>query len=110
MAQVEIDLRVAVFESRGRISVMMEAVQFTVAPGSAIEVPILLLNQGLESDSFRMSVDGLPVSWISTQTPIARLEPGEKKEIVLIIQPPRVPGSKAGRHSFKIKVHQPADP
>ena len=103
MAQAEINLRVAVFESRGRIGVMMEAVQFSAAPGSSINVPILLLNQGLETDSFRMSVEGLPVNWVSTQAPVTRLEPGDKKEIVLDIRPPRASSSKAGRHSFKIK-------
>jgi hypothetical protein len=103
MAQAEINLRVAVYESRGRIGVMMEAVQFSVSPGGSIDVPILLLNQGLQTDSFRMSVEGLPVNWVSTQTPLARLEPGDKKEIVLTIQPPRASESKAGRNSFKIK-------
>jgi len=103
IAQADINLRIAVFESRGRIGVMMEAIQFSVSPGSSINVPILLLNQGLETDSFRLSVEGLPVNWVSTQTPITRLEPGDKKGIVLIIQPPRAPGSKAGRHSFNIK-------
>jgi hypothetical protein len=104
MAEVEISLRVAVFESRGRIGVMMESVQFSVAPGKSIDVPILLSNQGLETDSFRLSVEGLPINWISTQTPTVRLEPGEKKEIKLIVQPPRAPGTKAGRHAFKLEI------
>ena len=55
-AQAEIILRVAVFESRGRIGVMMETVQFSIAPGGSIDAPILLINQGLETDSFRMSL------------------------------------------------------
>jgi hypothetical protein len=103
-ASAEITLRVAVFESRGRIGVMMESVQFSVAPGKSIDIPILLLNQGLETDSFRLSVENIPVNWISTQTPTVRLEPGERKEVKLIVEPPHSPSSKAGRHPFKIKI------
>ncbi len=104
MAQVDITLRVAVFESRGRIGVMMDSVQFSVSPGSSTDVAILLLNQGLETDNFRLGVEGLPVNWLSTQTPSTRLEPGEKKDVTLTILPPHSPGSTAGRHPFKIKI------
>ena len=103
MAEVDLSLHVAVFESSGRIGVMMESIQFSVSAGSSTDVPVLLLNQGLEADSFRLSLEGLPVNWISTQTPITRLEPGERKGIKLTIHPPRSPSSKAGRHSFKIR-------
>jgi len=109
-AEAEVILRVAVFESRGRIGVMMESVQFAVAPGKSIDIPILLSNQGLESDSFKLSVEGLPINWISTQTPTMRLEPGEKKDIKLHVQPPLQPASKAGRHSFKIRFTSQAIP
>ena len=105
IAQVEIPLHVAVFESRGRIGVMLESVQFSTTTGSSSNVKILLVNQGLQPDSFRLSVGGLPVNWLSTQTPTMRLEPGEKKEITLTIHPPQTSGSKAGRHSFKIKIN-----
>jgi len=102
-AETDISLHVAVFESSGRIGVMMESVQFSVSAGSSADVPILLLNQGLEADSFRLSLEGLPVNWVSTQTPVTRLEPGERKGIKLTIHPPRMPSSKAGRHSFRIR-------
>lgn len=104
MAQLDISLRVAVFEARGRIGVMLESIQFSVTAGGSTNIPLVLLNQGLETDSFRLSVEGLPISWISTQTPITRLEPGEKKDLQLMIHPPRSPGSKAGRHTFKLKI------
>ena len=104
MARVKITLRVATFEALGRIGVMMDSIQFSVAPGNSVDVPILLLNQGLEPDNFRLSVEGIPVNWITTQTPSARLEPGEKQEVRLAIKPPRSAGSKAGRNPFKIKI------
>ena len=104
ITEIELTLRLAVFESQGRIGVMMDSVQFSVSPGSMATVPVLLLNQGLEADSFRLRVTGIPVNWISTRTPKVRLEPGEKKEVEFSIQPPHSPSSKAGRHRFTLFV------
>ncbi len=100
----EITLTIAAFEVQGRIGVMMEALQFSVAPGSSASIPIVLLNQGLVEDSFRLSIEGLPVSWVSTSSPVTRLNPGEQKEVTLTILPPREAQSKAGRHAFKLIV------
>jgi hypothetical protein len=102
--QVEVVLRVAVFETKGRISVMMETVQFAVAPGSTVTIPILLLNQGLETDKFRFRVTGIPVNWVSTASPITTLDPGASKGIQLAIHPPQDPGSKAGRNPFTLRI------
>jgi hypothetical protein len=103
-AQVEVVLRVAVFEAKGRIGVMMETVQFAVAPGSTVTIPILLLNQGLETDKFRFRVTGIPVNWVSTVSPITSLEPGASKGIQLAIHPPKDPSSKAGRNPFILRI------
>jgi hypothetical protein len=103
-AQAEVLLRVAVFDTRGRIGVMMESVQFVVAPDSTTTIPILLLNQGLQTDKFSLRVDGIPVNWVSTASPVTSLEPGERKAIQLHIHPPRHPSSKAGRNPFKVLI------
>jgi hypothetical protein len=100
----EILLTIAAFEVQGRIGVLMETVQFSVAPGSSASVPVVLLNQGLVADNFKLSIEGLPVSWVSTSSPVTRLNPGEQKEITLTILPPRDAQSKAGRHPFKLIV------
>ena len=105
-----VSLTVAAFEVQGRIGVLMESVQFSVAPGSSATVPIVLLNQGLVADSFKLSIDGLPVSWVSTSSPVTRLSPGEQKEVVLTILPPRDAQSKAGRHTFKLIVSSQETP
>jgi Tol biopolymer transport system component len=102
--ETEFTLTVAAFEVHGRIGVLMESVQFSVAPGSSAEIPIVLLNQGLVEDNFKLSIEGLPVSWVSTSSPTTRLAPGEQKEVILTILPPRDAQSKAGRHSFNLIV------
>ncbi len=102
--ETELTLTVAAFEVQGRIGVLMESVQFSVAPGSSAVIPIVLLNQGLVEDNFKLSIEGLPVSWVSTSSPVARLAAGEQKEVLLTILPPRDAQSKAGRHTFKLTV------
>ncbi|MGW8144340.1 MAG: hypothetical protein ACWGN2_08075 [Anaerolineales bacterium] len=102
--ETEFTLTVAAFEVHGRIGVLMESVQFSVSPGSSAEVPIVLLNQGLVGDQFKLSIEGLPVSWVSTSSPVTRLAAGEQKEVLLTILPPRDAQSKAGRHTFNLIV------
>ena len=83
---------------------MLQSIQFAVAPGSSVPVAIVLLNQGLVPDELRLSVEGIPLDWVSAASPMTHLEAGERKEITLTIQPHRIPQSKAGRYPFKIGV------
>jgi uncharacterized integral membrane protein len=102
--EVEFTLTVAAFEVKGRIGVLMESIQFSVAPGSSATIPVVLLNQGLVEDNFKLSVEGIPVSWVSTSSPVTRLAAGEQKEVTLTILPPRNSQSKAGRYPFKLII------
>ncbi len=95
-------LTVAAYEIKGRIGVLMEATQFVVNPGTVVTILIVLLNQGLTEDYFKLSVSGVPVNWVSSAAPVTHLQPGEQKEITLQVQPPRHAKSKAGRNAFKI--------
>ncbi len=103
-ANVDVTLHIAAFEIQGRIGVMIDSTQFSVAPGSSMDVNILLNNQGLVDDEFRLAVDGIPANWISTSSPLTLIAAGEEKEVILTIQPPRTPQSRAGRHRFQIRI------
>jgi Tol biopolymer transport system component len=94
---------VAAYESRGRIGVMLGSVHFAVIPGSTIHIPILLQNRGLQEDSFRLSIMGIPANWISTNSALTRLEPSASKEIMVTIHVPRSPLAGAGRRPFVIQ-------
>src|SRR5215216_2156740 len=96
-------LTVAAFESRGRIGVMLGAVHFAIIPGSTLHIPILLQNRGLEEDSFRLSIAGIPANWISTNSALTRLEPSASQEIMVTIHVPRSPQAAAGRTPFIIQ-------
>jgi len=65
---------------------------------------VILQNQGLNEDYFKLSIEGIPSNWVSTSTPIVRLSPGEQEEAVLTIHPPRSFQSRAGRNQIKLFV------
>ena len=109
-AEVEATLTVAAFEIKGRVGILMESTQFSVASGSSTTIALILRNQGLEEDFFNLSVEGIPTSWVSTPSPVTRLAAGDERQVTLTIQPPRTPESRAGRHTIKIGVTSQADP
>jgi Tol biopolymer transport system component len=96
-------LTVAAYESRGRIGVMLGSVHFSAIPGSTIHIPILLQNRGLQEDSFRLNIAGIPSNWISTNSALTRLEPSANKEIMVTVHVPRSPLAGAGRTPFVIQ-------
>lgn len=109
-SEIEIKLTIAVLEVQGRIGLLMDSLQFTVAPGSNTTFSIVLINHGLAEDTFRMKIEGIPMGWVSTSSPITTLDAGEQRDIPITIQPPRAPESRAGRHPFKIKIDSQSAP
>lgn len=103
-AQIQFTLTVAGFEVKGRVGVLLEGVQYAVIPGDQLAIPVVMVNQGLGTDTFQLSMEGLPEGWVSIPVPDYRLEPGEAGKATLTIQPPRLPDSSAGRHPFRILV------
>jgi Tol biopolymer transport system component len=103
-------LTVAAYESRGRIGVLLGALQYPIVPGSTVHIPILLQNRGLEEDTFRLSIAGIPSNWISTNSALTRLEPSASKEIMVTIHVPRSPQASAGRMPFVIQFTSQVSP
>lgn len=109
-ANIELKLILAAFESQGRVGVMLPSVQFSTAPGESLNVPISVINRGLAADTFRLGVEGIPASWVSTAAPSVILEAGERKVVSLTIRPTLTPASQAGRNKFIITVTSQAAP
>jgi hypothetical protein len=103
-AEIDITLTVAALEVQGRIGLLLDSTRFTVAPGSSTTFSIVLINHGLGEDTFRMKIEGIPMGWVSTSSPVTKLGAGEQREIPITVQPPRAPESRAGRHTFVIKI------
>jgi uncharacterized membrane protein len=93
-----------------RVAITMNMAQFASAPGETLSIPVLISNRGLHEESFFLSVEGLPPSWVSSATPSVRLLPAESREVMLYIQPPQGPASRAGRHPFSVRVTAETDP
>ncbi|HZD56516.1 MAG TPA: hypothetical protein VE136_07330, partial [Anaerolineales bacterium] len=108
--EIEATLTVAAFAVQGRIGLLLASTQYSVVPGSSVSVPLVLTNQGLEMDTLRLSVEGIPSSWVSARSPLTQLPAGEEKMVSLTILPPASPQSRAGRHKFTIRVTSQQDP
>lgn len=103
-SEISLTLNIAAMQIQGRIGLMLDSTQISVAPGSTTEITGLLSNHGFVSDEFRLAIEGIPANWISTSTPLTLLAAGEEKEINITIRPPISPQSKAGRHRFRIRI------
>jgi len=97
-------LTVAALEVPGRIDMLLAATEFSVTPGSSTAVPLVLRNQGLDADTFALSVEGIPSAWVYAPTAAVSLAPGQQQEVSLTIQPPASDQARAGRHPFRILV------
>jgi hypothetical protein len=97
-------LTVAALEVPGRIGVLLAATEFSVAPGSSTAIHLVLRNQGLDADTFALSVDGIPSAWVYAPRAAVSLAPGQQQEVSLAIQPPASDQARAGRHPFRILV------
>ena len=74
------------------------ASQYSIAPGGTLEIPVILTNQGSTQDQLRVSVEGIPMVWVSTEHQVVLLQPGEQRQIILTIQLPAPPNVQIGRY------------
>jgi hypothetical protein len=101
--EILVTLTVSALTVPGRISLMMGASQFQVAPGNKVEIPVVLLNTGEEEDLLSVELEGLPAGWVVSIPPV-NAEPGISREVIIRVQPPFASESRAGRHVFEIIV------
>jgi hypothetical protein len=104
------NLTVAAYHAPGRIDLLLPATEFSVAPGGSMTIPLVLTNQGLDSDTFLLSVEGIPSSWVYAPAAAIPLSPGQQREASINVQPPVSAEARAGRHAFKIQVASQAAP
>ncbi|MFM8322211.1 MAG: META domain-containing protein [Chloroflexota bacterium] len=92
------------------ILISVEADRFSVAPGGTLEIPVVLKNQNPAPDQVRITVQGIPLPWVSTDQPVVLVQPGEERCITLIVQPPAPPNANAGRHLLRINAASTFNP
>jgi Tol biopolymer transport system component/tRNA A-37 threonylcarbamoyl transferase component Bud32 len=94
----------------GRVGLFLPPEPLAVEPGSAMTTSLVVLNQGTVVDRFQLSVEGVPVAWLTTPPPAIRLLPGAQQEVTLVLQPPRSPESQAGQVPLTVRVASQDDP
>ena len=103
-------LTVAAVQVPGRIGILLAATEFSAVPGSSVSIPLVLLNQGLDADTFALSVEGIPSAWVYAPSAAVSLAPGRQQEVTLTVQPPASAQTRAGRHPFRILVRSQGTP
>ncbi len=93
-----------------RIGLSANTLQFTVGPGENLTVPVWIANQGAFADTFYITLEGIPANWVVSSLPTVRLLPGENREVGIVIRPPLIPSSRAGRHAFIIRANSQTFP
>ncbi|MBN2549620.1 MAG: DUF11 domain-containing protein [Anaerolineales bacterium] len=88
----------------GRVGVLLDTPSLGVAPGRNAEIVMTLFNRSAEPDTFRVTIDGIPASWIPHPSLTASIPGNSQREMRIELQPPRTPESRAGRHSVMLHV------
>ncbi|MGD8583963.1 MAG: FHA domain-containing protein, partial [Chloroflexota bacterium] len=94
----------------GQIAMRIESTQLAIQPGESAPVSITILNQGGLVDHFRVSVEGVPASWVQKLPEPVHLMPGKQTTVGFTIAPPRSSESAAKSHPITIRVSSTARP
>lgn len=106
--------QVAFSPGDGRIGIVVEpdsTGQYpTLEPGRPTSLPVTLLNQGPVVDHFKVTLDGLPPSWLPSAPPTVQLMPGAQQQVNIVIQPPRSARARAGQYPAALRVTSQDNP
>lgn len=94
----------------GWIGAYTDLMNPSVTPGGNLEMPILLFNRGPASDTYLLSVQGIPNEWLASPPQPVRVPANNQSMARLVIRPPRSPLVRAGRYSMSIRVTSQASP
>jgi serine/threonine protein kinase len=94
----------------GLVSMLVQPANAAAMPGDRVEIQVELTNHGLMPDSFKVSVEGLPLEWLSLTEDLIRLEPAASTIVTLTIQPPRDSTATAGQRSYRLTANSVSNP
>jgi eukaryotic-like serine/threonine-protein kinase len=86
------------------LSLALDQVKLSVEPGRTVTTSIAVHNGGSKAGVFILGLEGVPASWISFSPREVPLNPGEQKTTQLILKPPRLSTTRAGRYSLTVRV------
>ncbi|MEA3407494.1 MAG: protein kinase [Chloroflexota bacterium] len=92
------------------VQVALEPAEVALAPGDSEAVAVHVLNRQKQVDHFTARVSGIPAEWVSYPDSALQLAPGDTGRLQLMLHPPRTPSSRAGVHTYSVRVTSRADP
>ncbi len=81
-----------------------ESAPLKVIPGEIVTRKITLHNQGEQINNCRIRAEGIPAEWVSITPTVITLPPGQEREVVITVQPPRSPQSLAQAHNLALHI------
>jgi serine/threonine protein kinase len=75
-----------------------------VQPGQSVAIPLEIHNRSTLVDHFVISVEGLPLNWVTIHTEPIYLLPNNRETASITLHPPLASTSSAGAHAFEITV------
>lgn len=84
--------------------------QVSVAPDGKVIVHTAIINKGEENDQVSLVVKGLPVEWVTVESPTIYIAVGAVKQVILTIQPPPYPQSDVGEYHMEVEAISRIDP
>ena len=82
-----------IFQESGPLGLAMKDEDWHVSPGEKITIPALVVNRSSDDIFVELSVQGVPIDWVTLDNPVVHLRPKEKHEFALTISPPPYPQS-----------------
>ena len=83
-----------------RLSVSTSAGE--VAAGDLFYATATVQNRGHIVEQVRVEIPDLPPEWVTLNTRMLALLPGDKEDITIVVRPPRRPDATAGAHNFTV--------
>ena len=75
-----------------------------VTPGARVEVPLVFFNRGPAADVFRITISGIPQTWLPEPPQPLSIPAGGQRQVKLTLAPPRSSQSRAGRHPLTLRI------
>lgn len=96
--------------SRGPVGVVVTPAQLSLTPGASRDLQVVLLNQGLIVDHFRVAIEGLPAEWVTMPQERVQLLPGASRTLSISVHPPRDSSARAGETNYRLLVQTVSNP
>lgn len=91
------------------LAVMQER-EWVIDAGQPAQTQIVVTNGGPLVGVFNLSIEGLEPAWVEIEPPSVNLNDGDRAMFTLLIDPPRLPTTRAGQHHFSVIITSPDYP